>query len=174
MRRKAGTGDVLPGVLVKFGRRTPLSAATELFDPTQFAEQILGVDGFGQDFKVVTLGMSTIEQVGGGGLAREQQNFDGWQQRTDANGGLYSVQVGHDDIRDQHVGLEGWREFQRFFAGVDGLGLEAALIEDHSQRICNDPLVVGNKDFWLVRSLVHKLLMNCDAGIGHVELGKCG
>ena len=40
------------------------------------AEQILGMDGLGQNLEFVPLGAGFLKEIGGGGLAGKQQNLD--------------------------------------------------------------------------------------------------
>ena len=129
-----------------------------LIHTAQFAEQILRMDRFGQYLEIVTLCMSLLQQIGGGCLAGKKQDLDGWQQGANADGGINAVQVGHDDIGDQHVGLEGGRKFKGFFAGIHGACLKAALVQDHGQGVGDDPFVIGDKDFGFVNLVGHMLL----------------
>jgi hypothetical protein len=41
----------------------------------QFCQQVLGVDRLGKDLKLVTLRSRLIQQIGGRGLARKEQNL---------------------------------------------------------------------------------------------------
>ena len=69
------------------------------------------------------------------------------QQGADPDGRVDSVQAGHDDIGDEHVRLEGRGQLDGLFAGIDGAGLKAALIQNHGQRIGDHPFIVGNQNF---------------------------
>ncbi len=46
----------------------------------QAGEQVLRVDGLGENFELVALCAGAVEQVGGGGLSGEEQNLAGGQQ----------------------------------------------------------------------------------------------
>ena len=105
------------------------------------------MNGFGQDLEVVSLDVCLFEQVGGSGLTGEEQDLDGGEQGADADGGVDAIEVGHDDVRDQHIGLEGGSEFESFFSGIDGACLEAALVQNHGQGVSNHTFIVGDKDF---------------------------
>ena len=107
------------------------------------------MDGLGEDFEVVSLGVSLVEKISGGGLAGEEQYLDGRQQGADADGSVDSVKVGHHHVRDEHVGQKCGREFQGLLARVNRAGEEAALVEDHCQCVGNYGLIVDDEDFGL-------------------------
>src|SRR5271170_3241198 len=73
----------------------------------QPCEQILGMDGLCEYLELVALSAGAVEQISGGGLAGEEQNLACRQQFANPDGGIDAVEVGHDDVADEHVGLEG-------------------------------------------------------------------
>ena len=66
---------------------------------------------------------------------------------ADLDSGVDAIQVGHDDVADEHVGLKGPCDFYRFFAAVNGGGFKSALIEDDGKGIGNDAFVIGYQHF---------------------------
>lgn len=80
------------GCLPQHRRRPTESLAAQ---PVQ---QILRVHRFGEDVELVPVLARLLEQIGSGRLALKQENLDRWQQCTNANGRIDSVQVGHDHV----------------------------------------------------------------------------
>src|SRR5277367_6645538 len=102
------------------------------------------MNGLGEDLKLVPLSAGAVKQVGGGGLPGEEQNLACWQQFADPDCGIDAVEVGHDDITDEHVGLESARCLDGIFAGVYSSGFNSALVQNDCKGIDNDTLVVGD------------------------------
>src|SRR5580698_10909265 len=113
-----------------------------LFSAAQFGQQVLRVDGFGEDFELVALVACAVEQVGGGGLSGKEQDFAGREQTADLDGSVDPVQVGHDDVADEHVGFEGLGGFHRFLAAINGRGFESALIQNDGKGVGDDSFVI--------------------------------
>jgi len=109
----------------------------------EFRQEVGGVDGLGEDFELVAALAGFFEQVGGGCLAGEQQNFAVGQLRLSCDGGLDAGHSSHDDIGDEHVGLEGIEGFDGFLAAVDGTCLKAGLVENDGERVGDYLFVVG-------------------------------
>jgi len=64
------------------------------------------MDGFGQDFELVSLDTGFFQQIGGGGLPGKEKDLAGRERLPYADGGFDAVHVGHDDVADNQVGLE--------------------------------------------------------------------
>ncbi len=77
---------------------------------------------------------------------------------ADPDGGVDAVEIGHDDVADEHVGPKGARRFDGFFAGIYGGGFKSALVENNGQGVGNDTLVVGDQHFGFHLSLGHSFL----------------
>jgi hypothetical protein len=116
------------------------------------------MDRLDEYFKVVSLSVCLVEEIGRGGLSGEEQDLDGRQQGADADGSVDSVEVGHHDVRDEHVGLKCERGFKGFLARVYRAGKKAALVEDHCQRVGNYGFIVYDEDFGFRTWIGHKLL----------------
>ena len=101
----------------------------------------------GEDFKLVALGADAIEQIGGSGLTGEQENLAAGEHGANLDGGIDPVEVGHDDVGDEHVGAESLSHFDGLLAAVDGGGIEAGLVEDDGKSIGDDALVIRDKHF---------------------------
>src|SRR5512146_214465 len=112
----------------------------------QFGEQVLGMDGFSQDFEFVTLGASGFQQVGSGRLSGKQQDLAGGQEGTNVDGGLNTVHVGHDDVTDDKVGAVGAGALDSGAARVDGGSIVAVLVEDDGQSVGNHAFVIHYQD----------------------------
>ena len=114
--------------------------------------------GFCQNFKLVSLVPRSIEKVSRCGLPREQQNLAAGKHFANPNGGVNAIQVGHDDIADQHIRLEGPRNFNGLLTCVNGCGLKSALIEDDGKSVGDYALVIGDQHFGLLGSLRHSCI----------------
>src|SRR5690349_15427895 len=102
--------------------------------------------GLGQDFELMSLGAGALQQIGGGGLAGEQQDLAGRQKAANMDGGFDAVHVGHDDVADHQVGTDVARALDGSGSGVDGGSIEAMLVKDDSQRVGNHVFVIDDQD----------------------------
>src|SRR5258707_8078707 len=99
----------------------------------QLSQQILGMDGFGQDFKFVALGASLFQQVRGGSLAREQQDLAAGKDFADSNRRLNAIHVRHDDVADNQVRTAIAGAFHRGGAGINRGSVKSILVQDDRQ-----------------------------------------
>lgn len=138
----------------------------------QAGEELGGVDGFEEDFEFVAAEAGIVEEVGGGGLAREEQDAAVGDEGADLDGGVDAGDAGHDDVGEEDVGVEGAGGIDGVLAAVDGGSLKAVLGEDQAKGIGDDAFIVGHEDTRPRRragSRVHGALRN-DAQ----KRGKCG
>ena len=56
------------------------------------------MDWFGEELELVTLRASSLQQIRGGGLPREQKNLALWQSAACDDRRLYTCQAWHDHI----------------------------------------------------------------------------
>src|SRR5579862_6746188 len=122
----------------------------------QFRKQVGGVNGFRENLKLVSLGTSVLQQVGGGCLAGKQQDFTGRQKATNADGGFDAIHIGHDDVADDEIGLQRARAFHGRCAGVHRRGVIPVKVEDFGQGVGNNLLVVNYQNSRFV-TRVHAL-----------------
>src|SRR5690348_18138958 len=66
----------------------------------QLGQQVLGMNRLSQDLELVPAGAGALQQIRGGCLPGKQQDFAVGEKTPDANGGLDTVHVGHDDVAD--------------------------------------------------------------------------
>src|SRR6185437_5573182 len=107
------------------------------------------MDGLGQDLKLMSLGARGFQQISGGGLAGKQKYFapgDGLA-HLDGDVNTGNSLVFEDDVADQQVGTQAARLVNGILAGIDGLGVEAVLVENDGQGIGDDMLVIHYQDF---------------------------
>ena len=123
-------------------------------------EQVLGMDGLGQDLEFMALCAGAIEQIGSCGLAGKQKYFAGWEQGADLDSRVDPVHVRHNDVGDEHVRRERFSSLNSFFATIDGCCLEAALIKNDCECICNDAFIVRDKNFWFYLGFRHSFLFH--------------
>ncbi len=96
----------------------------------KLGEQILRVDGLGENLKFIAAGTGVFQQIRRGGLAGEEKNFAGRQESANVNCGLNAVHVGHDDVADDEVGFFAAGHIDSIVAGIDGGGIETRLIQE--------------------------------------------
>ena len=119
------------------------------------------MDGLGENLKLVSLGAGFLQQICGRGLAGEEENFAVGHLGAGGNGSFDAGHAGHDDVGDEHVGLEAFERLDGLFAAVDGARFKAGLVQDDGQRVGDDLLVVGDE---------HPGLGRCfGCGIRHAE-----
>ncbi len=85
-------------------------------------------------------------------LAGEEQNLAAGQLVAGGDGSFDAGHSGHDDVGDEHVGSKGVERFDGLLAAIDGARLKASLIEDDSEGVGDDLLVVGDEDAGFGRS----------------------
>src|SRR5215813_4019281 len=105
--------------------------------------------GLGQNFELVALGSGLLEQIGRGRLPRKKKDLASGQVLTDADGGLDTVHVLHDDIADHQVWAARAGAGHSLCSGVNRAGLKSILVEDGSQGVRYHPLVIDHQDAWL-------------------------
>jgi hypothetical protein len=104
------------------------------------------VDRLQEDFEVVSPDAGVAEQIGGGGLAGEQQDAATRNEAGDLNGGFDAAHTRHNHVGEEDVGLEVARGLDGLLAAIDSGGFKAILVENHSQGIGDDALIIGNQD----------------------------
>src|ERR1019366_8785748 len=109
----------------------------------QFGQQIGGMHRLREDFELVAIQPRLFQQVGGGRLARKEQNLAIRHLRPGRDCGLDAGHSGHDDVGDEQVRLEALERFNRLFAAVDGARFEPGLIQDDGKRVSDYLFVVG-------------------------------
>lgn len=128
----------------------------------EFCQKILRVDGLGEDFELVALGARAFQEVGGSGLAGEEQDFAAREETANVDGGLDTVHVGHDDVADDEVGTNGFGALDGAGSGIDSRGIEPVLVEDYGERVGDYSFVVYHQNLGFV------------VAIGHLELHPFG
>src|SRR5512146_722886 len=122
------------------------------------------MDAFGADLKFVALGASTFQEIGGGSLAGEEQDFAAREEAANVDGGLNAVHVGHDDVADDKVGANGFGAFHSAGSGVDSRGIEPVLVEDDGERVRDYSFVVYDQYLGFVVA-IHLRLHLFDAAL---------
>ena len=106
------------------------------------------MDRFGENFKLVSLSAGLLEQIGSSGLAREEKDLAFRQLAASDDGRFDTGHSSHDDIADEHVGLEAFERLDSFFSAKDGSRLKTRLVEDDCEGVGYDLLVVGDQNSW--------------------------
>src|SRR5581483_5905206 len=70
----------------------------------------------------------------------------GGQELADIYRGLNAIHVGHDDVADYQVRLNRAGAFHGCGAGVNRGGVIAMLIENDSQRVCDNAFIIHHQD----------------------------
>src|SRR6185312_16123060 len=104
------------------------------------------MNGLGENLELVALCACLLQKVSGGGLAGEEEDLALWQAAAGDDCSFDAGHAGHDDIADEHVGLELFDGLDGLFAPEHGTRVEASLVENDCERIGNDLLVVGDED----------------------------
>lgn len=106
----------------------------------------------------MALGAGAFQEIGGGGLSREEQNFAARKEAANVDGRLDTVHVGHDDVADDEVRTNGFGALHGTGSGVDSRGIEPVLVEDDGER-------VGDYSF-----VVYDQYLGFAVAVGHLEL----
>jgi hypothetical protein len=109
-------------------------------------EDLIRVNGLEENLEVVAADPGIAEEVGGSGLAGEQQDAAAGYHAGDLNSGFNATHTGHNDVGEENVRMEMARGLDSFLAAINGSGFEAILIENHAQGVGDDAFVVGDKD----------------------------
>jgi len=91
----------------------------------------------------MSLGPRALQQVGRCRLAGEQENLAGWKELSYVNGRFDAIHVGHNDIADHEVRFNRTGSLNGARAGVHGRCIEAVLIQNDCERVCDNPLIVN-------------------------------
>src|ERR1700727_1605755 len=92
------------------------------------------------------LGASLFEQVCGGGLAREKKDLSVWQFAARDNCSFDAGHSSHDDVADEHIGLEVLERLNGFFSAKNCTCLKACLIQNNCQSVGDYLFVIGDQD----------------------------
>ena len=109
----------------------------------------------GQNLKLVALRARLLQQIGGGSLAGEEQNLDARQQRPYPNRRVDSVQPAHNHVGDEHLRDKLAGNFHSLLAGIGHPRIKAIFVQDHRQRVCDHPFIIGDEHFRFVRAIRH-------------------
>jgi hypothetical protein len=137
----------VPGIGVSWVRDGSASGSGVGEDGGGFAEEIVGVDGFGED------AYGASEAVGGladglvvGVEAGEHEDAAGGELAVYLVDEEEAVLAGHGDVAEQEVGLEFAGLVQGVIGGVRGPCMKAALLEDHRECVGYYMFVVYYQD----------------------------
>ena len=101
------------------------------------------MDWLGEDFELMALGRGRDRaDPPVAAWPEKEQDFAERQQGANLDGGIDAVHVGHDDVRNEHVGFESFCCFDCLFATIDGGCLKSALIEDDGKSIGDYTLII--------------------------------
>ncbi len=106
---------------------------------------------FRENLKLVAAGTGVFQKICRGSLAGEEKNFALGQRSTNPNSGFDSVHalgiVGRKyDVSDDEVWLIGQCEIDSFVSGVYGGSIESSLVEDNSQSVSYDVLIIYHQN----------------------------
>jgi len=87
---------------------------------------------------------SAFQQVSSSSLARKEEDLARGEELPYMYGGLNAVHVGHDDVTDYEVGLDGTGPLDGTCARIHRRGIKAVLIQNDCERVGNNPLIVNN------------------------------
>jgi hypothetical protein len=159
----AGTvaGVVTTSVSTVFAARiysdheTPQVAARGEDLGAKSCQQILGMDRFGQDLKLMPLRSRLFEKISRGGLTGKQQDLTPRQDLPDLDSGFNAIHIGHDDVADDQIQparscpVDGGR------ASVNSGGVEAILVQNDGQSVGNDSFIIDYEDSRLCGLTIH-------------------
>src|ERR1039457_2926212 len=94
----------------------------------------------------VTLRSLDTEKVCSPCLPGKKENLATAQKLADANGGFNSRDAPHRNVCEQHIRPQFLCYLDCFLAAVPGFCLEPAKVQDCGQCICDNCLVIRNKD----------------------------
>ena len=103
------------------------------------------MDWFGEDFELVTLAAGLFQQICGRGLARKKEDFALWKFAASDDCSFDTGHAGHDDVADEHIGLETLERLDGLFSAKHGARLEARLVQDDCESVGNYLLVISNE-----------------------------
>jgi hypothetical protein len=84
-------------------------------------------------------------------VSRKKEDFTGGKELSNENHGLNPVHDRHGDIADDEVEFCIPGELDGFDTGIDGRSIEPSLIENYTQRISDDMLIIHHEyaGLWL-------------------------
>src|ERR1700753_2022378 len=103
------------------------------------------MDRLCENLEFVALSARAIKQISGGGLPGKEQDFARGQHRANLDGGIDAIQICHDDVADEHIGLECLGGCNGLLAAVNSGSVESTLIENDGQRISNHTLIISHQ-----------------------------
>lgn len=104
------------------------------------------MDRLGEDFELMALGTSLFEQVSSGSLARKEKDFALWQFTAGNNCGFDARHPGHDDVADEHIGLEALKRLDSLFTAEYRVRFKACLIQDDCQGVGDDLFIISDEN----------------------------
>lgn len=113
-----------------------------------------GVEGFGEELEVVATLAGAGEDFDGGGLSAEEDDAGGGGELADGDGGFDAVDVGHEDVGEDELGVDAAGGVDGLLAAVGCLGDEAAAVEDLADGVGDEGFIVDDED---ARQIVHVL-----------------
>ena len=114
--------------------------------------------GLGKNLELVALCARFLKQIGGGGLPGEEQDLNAGQKGSNLDGGVDSIESGDDESGDEQSGRRRCGDFESDIARRNRASLEAALVQNHRQRIGNDAFIVNNQDLGFCVIFGHTLI----------------
>jgi hypothetical protein len=117
-----------------------LKVGAEVFD------ELGGVEGFGEEFKVVAALAGAGEDFYRGSLTAEEDDAGVGGELADGDGGFYAVDVGHQDVGKDELWVDVAGGVDGFLATVGGLSDEAAAIEDLADGVGDKGFVVDHEN----------------------------
>jgi len=103
------------------------------------------MDRFSKDFELVTLRAGLFQQIRGSGLAGKEKDLALWKFAASDDCCFNTGHAGHDDVADEHIGLEALERLDGLFSAEHGACLKARLIQDNRQGVGDYLLVIGDE-----------------------------
>lgn len=109
-------------------------------------DELGGMERFGEELEVVAALAGSRENLDRGGLAAEEHNAGFGQKLLDGDGRFDTVNMGHEDVGKDELGVGAPGGFDGFASAVGSFGDESIAIEDLNDGIGDEGFVVYDED----------------------------
>ena len=94
-------------------------------------KEIGRVHRLGEDLEFMPLGTGLFEEIRRCRLAGKEQDLALWQLTASDDGCFYAGHASHDDVADEHIGLEAFERLDGLFSAEHSASLKACLVKDN-------------------------------------------
>lgn len=104
------------------------------------------MDRFGDEFELVALVDSALEDLGDAGLSGEEQDRTAWKILAECDGEFNSVHTRHEHVRNDPVRQKSGSFIECVKSVVGRNSVEPGICQNFSQRVRDEALIVDDED----------------------------